>query len=282
MFLFLVFLMTLLPENPSAWKLFDKKGKETSYQKLLKEASEADIVLFGEEHDNPIAHWLELKLAQDLYTKTSGQILLGAEMLETDDQLPLDEYLSGKVDFKNVRNALNLWPNFNTDYKPLTDFAFEKHIPFYATNVPRRYAAFVARKGLDSLRDFSEEALKLMPPLPIEVDLDLPGYKMLKEMSSGPHATLPYMAEAQAIKDATMAWVILKRREKEKVFLHLNGAYHSNNYEGIYWYLKQQDSKLKIVTISSVYQDDIESLSDENRGLADFILLTPEGMTRTE
>jgi uncharacterized iron-regulated protein len=280
MFFYFLILATFFSQKPVSWKLFDKQGKESSYKKLVKEASKADVVLFGELHDNPIDHRLELQLAQDLYVKTDGKMMIGAEMLETDDQLPLDEYLSGKIEFKSIQNKLKLWPNFDTDYKPLLELAYEKHIPFYATNTPHRYAAFVARKGLDSLRELQPEALKLLPPLPVEVNLSLPGYKMLREMSEGPHATLPFMAEAQALKDATMAWVIAKNLEKGKVFLHINGTYHSNNYEGIYWYLKRKNPDLKIVTISSVYQNDIKEMDGENIGVADFILVSREGMAK--
>ncbi|HET6990515.1 MAG TPA: iron-regulated protein, partial [Bacteroidia bacterium] len=45
-----------------AYQVFDSKGKISSYNDLLKAAMNSDIVMFGEEHDNPICHWLELEL----------------------------------------------------------------------------------------------------------------------------------------------------------------------------------------------------------------------------
>jgi uncharacterized iron-regulated protein len=65
------------------------------------------------------------------------------------------------------------------------------------------------------------------------------------------------------------------------VFLHFNGSYHSDNYEGIIWYLKQADPGLKIVTITSAEQADMRKLSKESEGVADYILVTPESMTKT-
>lgn len=53
-----VTLISMKNDNP-AYRLFDEKGKNTSYKDLVKQASEADIVFFGELHDNPICHWLE-------------------------------------------------------------------------------------------------------------------------------------------------------------------------------------------------------------------------------
>ena len=91
----------------------------------------------------------------------------------------------------------------------------------------------------------------------------------------------PNLPKAQAIKDATMAHFILKNYQPGKIFIHYNGAYHSNNYQSIYWYLKQLNPSLKIVTISTAMQTQLKTLDAENKGLADFIIVTPENMTRT-
>ena len=90
------------------------------------------------------------------------------------------------------------------------------------------------------------------------------------------------LPKAQAIKDATMAWSILSHIQKGKVFLHFNGSYHSDNFEGIIWYLKQANPDLKILTISSVEQADLDDLSKDSEGVADFILVVPESMTKTK
>jgi hypothetical protein len=89
------------------------------------------------------------------------------------------------------------------------------------------------------------------------------------------------LPKAQAIKDATMAWSILAHLQKGKVFLHFNGSYHSENYEGIIWYLKQANPNLRIATISTVEQSDLSELSKGSEGVADFIIVVPESMTKT-
>jgi uncharacterized iron-regulated protein len=88
-------------------------------------------------------------------------------------------------------------------------------------------------------------------------------------------------ARAQAIKDATMAHFILKNRKKKQTFLHFHGTYHSNNFEGIGWYLKQKKKKLKVITIATVSQSEIGSLSAKNKGLADYVIAVPSSMTKT-
>jgi hypothetical protein len=78
-----------------------------------------------------------------------------------------------------------------------------------------------------------------------------------------------------------MAHFILANHQESALFLHFNGAYHSDNYDGIYWYLKQQKPALKIGTISTVSQANIKSLLAENLGKADFIICVDTDMTNT-
>jgi uncharacterized iron-regulated protein len=91
-------------------------------------------------------------------------------------------------------------------------------------------------------------------------------------------ANLP---KAQAIKDATMAYFIVKNARKGKLFLHFNGAYHSDNFQGIVWYLKKYNPELNIVTITSVEQAAVDSLEQKFEGRANFILAIPKDMTKT-
>ena len=282
--LFSLGLLSFTTDKP-AYRLFDAKGQAKNYADLLKTAAKADIVFFGELHNNPIAHWLQLELTQDLFTQKQNQLLLGAEMFEADNQLVLTEYLNGLINEKNFETECRLWDNYKTDYKPLINFAKQNQLNFVATNIPRRYASIVSKRGLDALNSLPIEAQNYIAPLPIKVDLSLPGYAAMLDMGSNhdENDTIgnDFFPKAQAIKDATMAHFILKNWEKNKLFLHFNGAYHSNNYEGIVWYLKQANPKLNIVTISSTEQNNIDTLEEENKNVADFIIAIPTTMTKT-
>ena len=87
--------------------------------------------------------------------------------------------------------------------------------------------------------------------------------------------------KAQAVKDATMADAIIKNRKPNSVFVHFNGTYHSDFYEGIYWFLKREEPKLKVITIATTEQVDLSKLAKEAYGQADFILVVNEDMTKT-
>lgn len=264
-------------QEKKAYQIFDKNGKKSSYEKVLKAGEKSDVVLFGEYHDNSVVHWLQLEFTKDLAEKR--ELVLGAEMLEADNQIQLNQYLDGEINQKQLDSTARLWKNYKTDYKPLVDFAKEKKINFIATNVPRRYASLVFKKDLVALDSLSVQEKSWIAPLPIEFDVNLPGYQSMMQMQGG-HAG-DKMPKAQAIKDATMAYFINKNRKENSVFVHYNGTYHSDNYEGINWYLKKYDSVIKIVTIATVEQKDLLKLEAEHYNKADFILVIDEDVTKT-
>ena len=265
-------------QSKKAFQLYNNKGRKVSYKKLINEAKSADVVLFGEYHDNPISHWLELEVVKDLSSKSD--IIIGAEMLETDDQRTLDEFIKDKISLRTFDSISNLWPNFETDYLPVITFAKKSNIPIFATNIPRKYAKMVFKNGgFSALDSLSIKEKNNIAPFPILFDPDLPQYKKMLDMMGG-HGMID-MVKAQAIKDATMAHFIQENRKENTIFFHLNGAYHSDFKEGIYWYLKQLDSTIKCVTISTVKEKNINKLSKTHRSRADFIISVDLDMTST-
>ena len=274
----LFFTISLCAQHKKAYQLFDKNGKKVSFEKVVKKAKESDVVLFGEFHDNPIAHWLQLALVKELQPQVN--LILGAEMLERNDQEVVNQYLKGGVTEKALDTLARLWTNYKTDYKPLVDFAKEHQLPFIATNVPRKYARLVNKKGLKALDTLPEAEKRWRAPRPIVFDENLSQYKKMTE-SLPNHKGKENIIKAQAVKDATMADAIVKNRKPNSVSVHFNGTYHSDFYEGIYWFLKREEPKLKVITIATTEQVDLSKLAKEAYGQADFILVVDEDMTKT-
>ncbi len=273
--------LSAFKSDKPAYRFFDQDGKKVKYQKLLETVIDADVIFFGELHNNPICHWLQIELTKDIYTEKNGDIILGAEMFEADNQLILNEYLVGNISKKNFEKEARLWANYETDYKPLVEFAKDSSLIFVATNIPRRYASIVYKKGFEGLEELTPEAKSYIAPLPVEYDPELKGYKaMMEEMEMMGHGNENF-PKAQAIKDASMGYSIAEFSGNGKTFIHYNGTYHSNNYEGTLWYLNKYKPGLKVVTIASVEQAEVEDLNEENLNLADFILVVTETMTKT-
>ncbi len=76
-----------------AYIIYNSNGNKVTYSEMLRSVSNVDICFFGELHNDPISHWLELQLVKDLYSLKKGSLVVGAEMWESDNQIVLDEML---------------------------------------------------------------------------------------------------------------------------------------------------------------------------------------------
>ncbi|GAB3832219.1 ChaN family lipoprotein [Hymenobacter jeollabukensis] len=272
------------PDDRPAYRLFTAEGKPVSFGKMAKALAAADVVLFGEQHNDPLAHWLELQVARELAERKAGQLVLGLEMFERDVQPLVEQYNVGELDAKAFEEQSRPWPNYQTDYKPLLELARQQKLRVVGTNVPRRYAQQVAKGSLTALDALPAEEKNWLAPLPIRVDYTLPGYQGMAQMFGGDaaHAAgVQNIIQAQALKDATMAHFIRQSRQPGQLLLHVNGAYHSDNHDGIVWYLRQAEPQLRILTISTVTQAQLGKLDKENLKKADYMLVVPEDMTKT-
>ncbi len=272
---------SLQAQDLPAYAIYNAKGKATGFTSMVKALEKYDVVLFGEYHNSSIVHWLQLKTTEALYERVGNRLILGAEMFERDNQDAVGRYLSGETDDKKLGEEARLWKNHPTDYKPLLDFAKNKGLPMVATNVPRRYASTVARKGVDSLVLEPHEKAWVVQ-LPYVVTLETPGYEEMKNMM-GDHAggrAMNFVA-AQAIKDATMAESILKSLEEGKILLHYHGDFHSKQHGGIYWYLKQARPDLKIAVISLSESEERKLPLAADFVKTEFNLVIPKDMTKT-
>lgn len=268
-------------DNP-AYVIYTKNGKKTTYSKMIKEVLNKKLVFFGELHNDPIAHWMEYQMLDELYKKHGINLLAGSEMFEHDNASALDKYVLKAIDDKQLKDSCRLWPNFETDYQPMLDYAREQNppIPWIATNIPRKYASLVYKKGVAALDTLSAKQKGDICPLPYPVDTTLSQYAALMngEMHMGNN-----FVYSQAIKDATMGYFISQNLKSNSVFYHVNGSYHSDFHQGILWYVNfyAKVPFSEMLTISTVSQAEIGKLEKEYLGKADFIICVPEKMTKT-
>ena len=109
-YLFLLLFITsssLINAQDRAFKLYNAKGKEAKYDKIIEQLSETDILFIGEYHNNPISHWLELEITKSISSKKQvvfysyfcsiaryGTINSVWEMYRLDARLPSNRWLS--------------------------------------------------------------------------------------------------------------------------------------------------------------------------------------------
>jgi uncharacterized iron-regulated protein len=143
------------------------KQKEVGLDEIVNYLNSADVLFFGEEHNDSTGHYLEYALFKKLADKYPGRIGLSMEMFETDCQNVLDEYLGGLIREKNFITDARVWHNYK-DYRPLIELAKEKHIPVIAANAPARYTNMANRLGLTGLGQLNAIGKSYLPPLPID------------------------------------------------------------------------------------------------------------------
>jgi uncharacterized iron-regulated protein len=265
------------------YKIYNTQSKSVcSLDDMIKSLALADVVFFGEEHNDPTGHQLESDVLQKLYLSHGKKQVLSMEMFEKDIQQVMNEYLQNLIREKNFIKEARAWNNYN-DYKPMIEFAKEKELVVIAANPPNRYVNLVTRKGLSVLNQLDKSAKKWLPPLPIDTATGAYYQNFLETM--GGHS-IPGMEiyQSQNLWDSGMAHSIyqyLKKNKKDKVF-HVLGRFHSDEKLGTMAKLLKYNPGLKLSNISSFsdksFKDPDWSKFSE---LGDFVIITNPEMKRT-
>jgi len=282
----LTFVLLTIAQSKPAYELYKSNGKTAKYDKMIKDLAKSDMVFFGEYHTNPISHWMQLEMSKSFFELKGDKLFFGAEMFESGNQLVLDEYLNGLyAEKKMLPEITQMWGNYQTDYKPLLEFAKENDLRFIATNIPRRYASMINKKGIDALKELSPEALAMIgPDLEKYFDPTVKAYAEMADMMGG-HVppNMLNIQTAQAAKDATMAHFSLKNFNKGDLLFHFEGSYHSNYEQGIIWWINKIEPGLNIKSIATVTQSEWNELSeDEKATIANYIIVVADNMTQTK
>lgn len=155
----------------TAYRVYRADGSPATLDDVFAEMADADVVFVGEQHDDPVGHYLEAELLKQAFMRY-GQgddvrpVALSLEMFARDVQPILDEYLGGLITEDHFRRSSRPWGNYETDYRPMVEFAKAHNLPIIAANAPRRYVNRVSRLGPASLDTLSTWAKAWLPPLP--------------------------------------------------------------------------------------------------------------------
>ncbi len=285
-FLLTAFVNITAAQDKPAYQLFKNDGKKVKYEKMIKDLAESDMVFFGEYHTDPISHWMQLEMSKSFFEIKGDKLFFGAEMFENGNQLVINEYLSGLyAEDKMIPEITQMWKNYSTDYKPLLDFAKENGLRFIATNIPRRYASMINKKGIEALKELSPEARAMIgPDLEKYFDPTVKAYAEMKDMM-GEHAppNMLNIQTAQAAKDATMAHFSLMNFNPGDFLFHFQGYYHSNHEQGIIWWINKIRPGLSIKSVTTVTQTEWNEMTDDEKStIANYIIVVADGMTQSE
>ena len=266
------------------YKIYDTRTKQTvTIDKIVTDMADADVLFFGEEHNDSAGHYLENKIFRALHSQFGDKVVLSMEMFETDGQLVLNEYLAGTIDEARFSRDIRLWNNYK-DYRPMIEYARQNKIPVVAANPPRRYVSLVTRRGMRSLDSLSKDAKRFLPPLPYDTLSGRYREKFMDIMKGSPGSTSQNIYYSQSLWDAGMAYSIykyLKENKRKKVF-HCVGGFHTEEKLGTAAQLQMRNKKLKILNIASFSDPSFNNPDWEKfsyRG--DYIILTNPDLKKT-
>jgi len=259
------------------------RQKLISLDDLAGDMANADVLFFGEEHNDSTGHYLEHALFEKLSQKYPDKIALSMEMFETDCQNILDEYLAGFIREKNFTTEGRAWKNYK-DYRPMIEWAKANKIPVIAANAPNRYVNMTTRLGLGSLAQLNAISRSYLPPLPVDTASGEYFDKFIAIM--GGHSAMGNMQmfQAQNLWDATMGWSISRFAKSHKGYkiFQVNGSFHSEGKLGAPAQLKKYAQKMRILNIATYCDDnylkpDWSKLSKNG----DYIILTDPALPKT-
>lgn len=238
-----------------------KDGKKVKPEQIVEDLENADVLFFGEEHNDSIAHQLQLQLFMEMYERFGDKAIVSMEMFDRDVQYIMDEYLSGLIKKSYFLKDSRKWTNYK-DYEPMVEFAKLKGLSVLCANAPFRYVNVATKKGLQGLMKLSDQAKKALAPLPYNFADG--AYKAKLDALMGhdpndPDSKPAYdMIPGQSLWDATMAYSIFQMRQKRKdsKILHLNGRFHTDERYGIVERLAEFDPTTKVLVISLVGGDE--------------------------
>lgn len=266
------------------FKIYDTKSQQlTTIEKIIGDMSSADVLFFGEEHNDSAGHYLENRFFRALHQKFGDQLALSLEMFETDNQLVLNEYLAGSIDESRFSKDVRLWSNYK-DYRPMIEYAKQNKVPVIAANPPRRYVTMVSRRGMRSLDSLSKAAKEFLPALPYDTLSGRYREKFYNIMKGSPGGDNPRVYYSQTLWDAGMANSIhqfIKKNKGKKIF-HCVGKFHVEEKLGTAAQLQMRNKKLKILTVICFPDKSFSNPNwEEFAYLGDYIILTNPDLKRT-
>jgi uncharacterized iron-regulated protein len=279
------------PVSAAAVRVYDTKAARfISFDQLIDAASKADVVYFGEQHDDPATHSAEVAVLAALGARR-GEVVVTLEMFERDVQPLLDQYLSGNISEKNFLDGSRPWERYVTDYRPMIEVARVHGWPVIAGNVPRRIASAVAKKGLAVL-DTMSRTERSYAAAQNQCPIGDTYYKKFAETMTGHGAgggpptagdasamakMTDLFYEAQCVKDETMAESIANAmtRWPGRLVFQVDGAFHSDAGLGTAARVTRRMPTAKSVVLTGVPIADLSKADPKaDMARADYLLFT--------
>jgi uncharacterized iron-regulated protein len=269
-------------------RVYDTRLKAfTDFETMLADLARADVALVGEQHDDPNTHRLEAAVLQGLMRRGVG-VTVSLEMFERDVQPVLDGYLAGTTAEDDFLKASRPWPRYATDYRTLVEMARGHGWPIVAANVPRKYAADIAKTGLAAVSSLPDPERPLVArdlQCPLDAYFDrfaatMSGHPAGEGAAADQRAMVERYYQAQCVKDETMAESISasfdRQSGKRGTIVHFTGAFHVDFGGGTAERVRRRMPGRRVAIVSIVPVEDLDAIAigDEDLKRAEYLVFT--------
>lgn len=232
------------------YKLYSPSGDPVSLTTLTPELQQADVILIGEWHTHAGIHRFQTDMLKQL---ASGQrlVALSMEQITRDKQNVLDEYLSGQIGEQYFIQQSKAWPNYESDYRPLIEFAKRSEMPVIAANAPKKIVRCIGRQGIDYLNKLDIKERSFVAET-INTGDSLYKEKFMASMHHGKPEQTEKQYAAQMTWDETMAESVVNFLEKYQgaLVVHVAGKFHTEGGLGTATSILSRNPNLKVVVIT--------------------------------
>ncbi|MEC6822436.1 ChaN family lipoprotein [Photobacterium piscicola] len=228
------------------------QGEPLSVVQLAQALRDADIILVGEWHSHPAAHLLQAQLLIALYQQ-NPKITLSMEQFTRDKQLILNDYLAGNIGEKTLIKEANAWPNYDSDYRPLVEFAKQNNVDVIAANAPKSIVRCVGRQGPEYLNKLPPNE-RLWAARSLTLATDAYQQTFIASMHHGDEAQTKRQFAAQTTWDDTMAesMVDYLKQHPQQQIIHIAGRFHTAEGLGTASRIQARNPKLKIMMVTPI------------------------------
>lgn len=285
------------PVDPRALPMFDgHTGQPVVWSELVARAAASDIVLIGETHGQVSGLDAAACLFDDLLT-TLPDITLAMEFFERDQQVAIDDYLSGVIDEETFRRMTGRTAgNYPDGHRRMVEAAKGAQRPVVGANAPRRYVRLARTDGFERLTALSEsqrslfvapeslsegtyreEFMKLMGAMEghgAEGEADPAATPEEQEKAEKARAQALSFFRSQNVWDATMAESVLRlvAADARPVVL-VAGRFHTDFEGGLTQRLRDALPSARILTLS--FLDEAphdQALREQDKGRAGVVV----------
>lgn len=260
--------VSFMPQQPSFsqsiaittyfdYRIVSPKNKVITIQELLREIKNANVVLIGEWHTHSGIHRFQTDLLSAMFFQNPN-LALSMEQFTRDSQEIVDQYLAGEIGETTLIKQANAWPNYESDYRPLVEFAKFKKLDLIASNAPNNIVSCIAREGLDYINRLPAKERAWLADT---ISTKHSAYKtrFLVSMHHGDETQNNKQFSAQVTWDETMAESIVHylAQHPNKKVMHIAGKFHVEKGLGIAAGILRREPNLNVVIVTPVGVDEV-------------------------